>query len=228
MKRKLFILILTTTVSLTVFSQNLGFMGKRFLINAEGVFSTAFTNPNINGNNGFFCYNWMISPNIEVICHNKGTAGAAFNYFKTMFKTTISDYDWWEQSHSFSEINVLGAGVFYKQYLGRNSKPPFGTFIKFQFDWLRYFYDTSLFVTMSKIETYNLYCLKLEMGRDYLFFNRLRVSWGFSVGIPLYGDEDASFGKGSIFSFGEAGSAKGRVFYHYLFGFKVGVGFLAF
>ena len=217
MKRKLYLLMLILTVTITGFSQNVGFMGKRFIVNAEGVFSTAYTNININGNSGFFSYNWMISPNLEVICHNKGTVGTAFNFFQTKFKSKFM----------IEDIRVLGAGIFYKQYIGRNSHAPYGIYLKIQFDWLRYEYISEFYSSVRIDENYNLYCLKIAMGKDYLFFNRLRLSWDFSVGIPLYGDEDVSIIAGrSLLQ--EASNKKARVFCHYLFGFKVGVGLLAF
>ena len=230
MKQKLFLLILILTVSLTGFSQNVGFMGKRFLVNADGVFSTAFSNPNMNGNTGFFSYNWMISPNIEVICYKQGTAGAVFNFFQTKSFTYDNDYTFFGKPiyKDSVDINVLGAGVFYKQYLGRNSAAPYGTFVKMQFDWLYYSFYNPL--NENRKEQYYLMCLKVEMGKDYLFFNRFRVSWGFSVGFPLYGNEnieDKIFRGDGIFSF-KATSAKSRIAYHYLFGFRIGVGFLAF
>jgi len=233
MKRKLFLSTLILTVSLTGFSQNVGFMGKRLVVNAEGVFSTALSNPNMNGNSGFFSYNWMVSPNLEIICHNQGTVGAAFNFFQTSFFSSY--YDIGDHHIYYSDVpirlNTMGAGIFYKQYLGRNSAAPYGSFIKFQFDWLNYDFVNSYNEALIK-EKYYLLCLKVEMGRDYLFFNRLRLSWGFSVGVPLYGNEntqDNPFGSRSsgLFSF-QSASAKERIFYHYLFGFRIGVGFLAF
>ena len=233
MKQKLFLLIFILTISLTVFSQNVGFMGKRLIVNADGVFSTAFSNPNINGKSGFFSYNWMFSPNLEVICYNKGTVGAVFNLFQTKF---FADYDVYSNDFDYItygtkrtiDLSVLGAGVFYKQYLGRNNAAPYGTFVKVQFDWLNYSFDNPAKEALMK-EKYYLLCLKLEMGKDYLFFNRLRVSWGFSVGFPLYGNEEIENGvnRKSLFSI-EATSAKSRIAYHYLFGFRIGVGFLAF
>jgi len=231
MKLKIFLLTLILVVSSTGFSQNVGFMGKRLIVNADGVFSTAFSNPNMNGNNGFFSYNWMISPNLEVITHNKGTLGAVFNYFQTSFFAPYYCGDWGNICYSdkATGINVLGAGIFYKQYLGRNSAAPYGTFIKFQFDWLGYDIMREYDIMLEQL--YSL-CFKIEMGKDYLFFNRLRVSWGFSVGVPFYGNEhieETPFGSRSsgLFSF-ESASAKERIFYHYMFGFRIGVGFLAF
>lgn len=78
-----------------------------------------------------------------------------------------------------------------------------------------------------------LFGAKAEFGYDYLFFNRLRLSFGISFG-STFGGYKAIKGFFDDFSHLDASTTSVNNFVHnrilnaYWFGLKVGVGFLAF
>lgn len=224
MKKVLALLFCCIIFTPSLISQNRGYMGKRFMINAEAVVSPSWRNPNFWGGKEYYAFNYMFSPNIEIIAWNKGTVGLVGHYFNSQYSSDKLSYssnkpsDYITDDYNF-KFSTFGYGIFYKQYFA-SAKAPFGSYFKAEFDLFHYQnlespqpkYD----ITMGA---------KLEFGKDYLFYDRLHLSLGFSMGLtfkhlmPLFGlSED--------FSHSEVAAA--RVCGIYWLGFKLGIGFLAF
>ncbi len=205
----------------TAFSQNNGYMGKRFLINVDGVFSPAYFNPNFYGKSGYLHFNYMLSPNIEIIAFKKGTVGVVGHYFNSVYKYQETDYltdPYFGHSTSFQQnFRCYGFGFFYKQYF-RFARAPLGSFFKFELDFLFHEY----YPFSSKMIALNP-GFKIEFGKDYLFWNRLRVSYGTSIGLTFKGVS-------GMFETAEShyNASANRVLGVYWLGFRVGIGLLAF
>ena len=227
-------------------AQNSSFMGRRVLFNLTTNFSPAWGNPNFFNNSDhwekYYAFNFDLSPNIELIAWKKGTVGANYHWFKTKF-----DYPFSLSQNGFQvldnsvhivaveNLNVHGFGVYYKQYIGKKARAPIGTYWRFQFD--GFFYSAPALQVKS-----NLFAFKAEFGHDFLFFDRLRVSAGFSFGIPFCAWKQLGYnysGKnffmmlvdGMSDSFSSAtinDYINSRLFGHYYIGFVLSVGVLAF
>jgi hypothetical protein len=217
---------------------NGSFLGRRVLFNFTTNFSPAWGNPNFFDNSDhwqrYYAFNFDISPGVEVIAWKKGTVGAVYHWFKTKF-------DYPEYLNSFegyspveAPLNVHGFGIYYKQYIGRKSRAPIGTYWRFQLD--GFFYSAQA----SSSVTGNLFAFKAEFGHDFLFFDRLRVSAGFSFGLPFCRWRYMNYGQGSsprylgfLGVFDDDSGAlndyvNARLLGHYYIGFVLSIGILAF
>jgi hypothetical protein len=157
-----------------------------------------------------------------------------------------------------------GIGLYYKYYFGSNSRAPLGYFIKTEFDCFFYKYevgavnlnqyidkkdlpddfkDYSNVVYAGEKGKGNIGGFKFEFGRDFLFFNRLRLSTGIGFGITFGGFQINPFNKKDkrkyLYSFNEdeyitsnivkpTEYINGQLLGMYWFGLRVGLGFLAF
>jgi hypothetical protein len=81
----------------------------------------------------------------------------------------------------------------------------------------------------------NLFALKIEFGQNYLFFDVLRLSAGFSLGTTFGGYNTMFFGNDAeeiLFQTWEnlpiEDYIKGRLLSHYWLGFTVGIGVIPF
>jgi hypothetical protein len=256
MKKIFYILAISLLLPTTsLFSQKAGYMGKRFIINAELNTSTAWFRPNAYGNKGFFSFNYIASPSIEFIAHNKIAVGAVYNYSPGMFEFRVEKNSTSGEIYETSDNTFIahGAGIYGKFYL-RRSTAPMGSYIKTELDWFFYNYNIKPVPQaegyMSGVKgTGNMGGFKIEFGRDFMFFNRLRVSTSVNVGIPFGGYKNSSLALGRKFipyittdSYyaGESlvaeinGAVTARDFVNtqilsqYVFGIKIGIGFLAF
>jgi len=219
-------------------AQNTGFMGKRFLFNMEVKFSPAWVLPNFSENPNFqgkwYSFDYTLSPNVEFILHKKGTLGLVYHYLGTRYRTQIMDTgyvedDWWGNNvtYKIENLKAHGFGIFYKAYFGE-ARAPAGLYFKTQFD--GFFFkcpNEERTGTMSD----QLFGTKIEFGNDFLFFNRLHLSTGFSLGITFGG-----FVGDGLFSHLAGGfgivppnlDARSKILGTYWLGFTVGIGFLAF
>lgn len=225
MKKNILLLFLFFCLSAgTAMGQNNGFMGRRFLVNADIVVSPSYLNHNFWGGQGYLAFNYIFSPNIEIIAWKKGTVGITghvFNsqYFHNYYEQTGGYY--WEGygASEYVPFNVFGYGLYYKQYF-YNARAPMGPYVKFQFDFFH-----SQYLEKPEGEYAFVPAAKFEMGNDYLFFNRLRLSFGVSLGITFKG-MGAAIDKKGYHSHEE--SSMGRVGSIYWLGFKMGIGILTF
>ena len=203
--------------------------------------------------------NYFLSPNVEVIVWRLGTVGAGYNYTQNRkdvsFSRSDGNYYLIENTYLYTldfstplNITAHGFNVFYKQYLGE-SKAPLGHYVKLTFD--GYFYNYQANVDLSSFNANfgsnflpyydegkgTLFGLKAEYGYDLLFFNRLRISMGVTLGTTfggfkqvknemsdspfvLHGYETVPVTNDDL--------VKNRILNAYWFGIKLGVGLLAF
>jgi hypothetical protein len=231
-----------------IIAQNTGYMGKRVIFNMGAEFSPAWKRPvcNVNFNNKYLRFNCILSPSIEIIVHKKGTAGLVYHYLGTKYNApyTKDDYDTsyfgndgmyilTNEGEITEDLKSHGFGFFYKQYF--NGRAPMGPYLKFQFDGFFFkcpiSYDNRTITINDK-----LFAMKLEFGNDFLLFDRLRLSTGFSFGLPFGGFKALGHENewGDIFNWNGNGyeqineHARSRILGAYWLGFTVSIGFLAF
>ena len=204
--------------------------------------------------------NYFLSPNIEAIVWKKGTLGAGYNYYNTPIGGMLTRYFEHDDSpylvnYTFTGKMVAhGFNVFYKQYLG-DTKAPMGYYLKFTFDGFFYNYVCNEplsellqhwedrpeeaaqfgYVPIGKDGRGSIFGLKAEFGYDYLFFNRLRLSMGFTVGSTFGGynwlnlkSKISLYDNESTANLNVNNYVRYRILGAYWFGIKLGVGLLAF
>lgn len=204
----LFVLCLGTASE----AQNVGFIGRRFIVNADLRLSPALTLPNFISNEGkYWHFNYNFSPGFEIIAGQKITVGPYFNFFTTAFR--FNDY---------YDLTAMGAGAFFKIYLGKNAVAPLGRYFRVQFDWFSYNYKRQGVDNISPSEREHIFGVKLEYGRDFILCQRLKLNYGFFLGATTAGynffDYDMIIQE----------TAKTRILAHYAVGLKLGIGFVAF
>lgn len=205
MRKRLLVALLLAAV-VASHAQNPGYLGKHFFLNADVVLSPAWRNPNpistvISSEkkvNRWLGINYIVNPSVEYVVGKKSAVGVGYNFYQTPFSNSDddiflshlwNDLDYKMQSHGFS--------VFYKHYLG-TSYAPFGHYIKAQLDgFFNYYCPYTDSLNWQSTQLLNpedphrghsvLLGAKAEYGFEYLFFNRLRLSTGVSLGTTFGG-----------------------------------------
>jgi len=231
-------------------AQNTGYMGKRVIVNFGTEFSPAWKRPNFSNNPNFQCkwysFNYILSPGIEIITHKTGTAGVVYHYLNTKYRTPpknnpLNDGDTiWiglpYEEDIIEDLTAHGFGIFYKQYMRyADGRAPVGPYIRLQFDGF-FFKCPASYQNRTITMNDKLFAMKIEIGNDFLLFDRLRLSTGFSFGLPFGGFKGLGLDNewGDIFNWNATGYeqineyARSRIFGAYWLGFTVNVGFLAF
>lgn len=201
--------------------------------------------------------NYFITPNVEAIIWKKGSVGAGYNYYNSPYQgfsvsNTFhlqSSGSYFEETYDNSGVIVAhGFNVFYKQYFG-DTQAPLGWYAKVTFDGLFYQYkvtqeipqwtayynliDTVAFPTSGRNAIFGF---KTEVGYDYLFFNRLRLSMGLTLGTTFGGyklvknsiKDDFMYDAFYDTSVTTENIVRNRILNAYWFGIKIGIGILAF
>ncbi|MDR2835209.1 MAG: hypothetical protein LBV69_03275 [Bacteroidales bacterium] len=209
--KKIALTIVLFIIFLPVFSQNTGYMGKKFIFNAETSLSPAFFRENFNNERGFGKFHYIIEPNIEYIFHRKMSLGLVYLNTKGKYPIWLHlrNDDIFQIQGVYSinnnSFNSNGIGLFYKYYFTKKSYAPLGYYLKFEFDYFINNYKIDS-IDISSIWHENvpipssfqkiipatngkgsLFAAKFEIGRDFLFFNCLRISTGLSLGITFGG-----------------------------------------
>jgi hypothetical protein len=235
----LFIAFLLLTPCLT--AQNTGYMGKRVLFNVGTSLSPAWKRPTFADNvpTKYLAFNYILSPSIEIITSKTGTAGAVYHFFNTKYNTPRQGFSmetvYWDSvdhSPAVEKLTVHGFGIFYKQYLPARGRAPIGPYFRMQFDGFFFQCPLSYEDRTTRVSD-QLFALKVEFGNDFLLFDRLRLSTGFSLGLPFGGFKGSAY-EGEFFEifyspyqpFNEY--ARARIAGAYWLGFTVSIGFLAF
>lgn len=204
----LFVLCLGTASE----AQNVGFIGRRVIVNADLSLSPAFTLPNFISNEGkYWHFNYNFSPGFEIIAGQKITVGPYFNFFTTAFR-----------SKDYYDLTAMGAGAFFKIYLGKNAVAPLGRYFRVQFDWFSFNYKLQDVENALPSERENSFGVKLEYGRDFVLCQRLKLNYGFFLGATMSGYKFFDF------HYDVVENAKTRVLENYCIGLKLGIGFVAF
>ncbi|MDL2296673.1 hypothetical protein LJC68_03980 [Bacteroidales bacterium OttesenSCG-928-B11] len=216
--------------SSNLFSQGSGYMGRHLFVNAEVVNSPCYFRPNVNGKTSYFAFDYILNPSIEYVLGTRMTIGASFVYHKSLFEDVGSivdgdyEYYYWEGSMYTGRYNTsktIGGGLFYKIYYGNAA---FGNYFKAEVNLLNVSSDAQN--ELKEPISFIMGGGRVEFGKDFLFFNRLKLNMGIGAGI--------TFGGGSIVREMLDGadtmkeSAGTRVARNYIFGLRMGVGFLAF
>ena len=244
-RNKLLIFLIFVLLMPCLTAQNTGYMGKRVIVNMGADFSPAWRRPiNMTIQPKYLAFNTILSPSIEIITHKGGTAGLVYHFLSTKYNTPLKEDESftiiWIDSIYDPDLPVLtdlkshGFGIFYKQYLqnGRG-RSPIGPYFRMQFDGFFFQCPDSYedrTITMSD----RLFAMKLEVGNDFLLFNRLRLSTGFSLGIPFGGYRGLALDNEFIGEFSNFYTkplneyARSRILGAYWLGFTVNIGFLAF
>lgn len=195
--KKYYIILLLFVSFISVKAQNTGYMGNRFFFNFDATLSPAWKKPNIMSdvtNSKYLGLHAFATPSVEAVVWRLGSVGVGYNFF------TAPD----EESASYNnepvdyKISILGHGfsIYYKQYLGK-TKAPLGQFIKIQFDTYFLSYKNQYLSNNKEFDTFfenylvsektNNFGLRCEYGYDFLFFDRLRVTTGISLGLMFKG-----------------------------------------
>ena len=198
-----------------------GYMGRRVLFNMEMSMAPSFSKvPNFRANSKYWAFNYLLQPNVEVIAWRRGTVGAKFIWFDTKFNS----YDDWSYETVTRDLRVLGGGIFCKVYLGKGSTAPLGPFLRFNFDYMRGSYEIPQPDGFVSQEVRNCYGFRFDFGRDFLFCDFLRLTFGMSVGLSFPGLYFLKFSDELEIQ----QRAANRIFRNYFFGVNVGIGFLTF
>jgi hypothetical protein len=229
-------------------AQNTGYMGKRVMFNMGAEFSPAWIRHNFSENPNFqgrwYSFNYILSPSIEIITHKSGTAGIVYHYLSTRYQTPAKEDAWGEVIYSDSvyakaspiveKLTAHGFGIFYKQYMAfADGRSPVGPYVKLQFDGF-FFKCPSSYDNRTIMMNDKLFALKAEIGNDFLLFNRLRLSTGFSIGLPFGGYKGLSY-ENQLLDWKSYSPhkplneyARSRIFGAYWISFTANIGFLAF
>lgn len=218
MKFKIVILSFLITLSvLPAVSQTKGFMGKRFLIQADMYMSRnkeyALNTWNV------FIPRTIFSPGMEYVIGHKISVGGCLNFFKYGFNPTSSiEYMYQDSLPTNLFMNGTGASIYLKKYIFKYSHAPYGSFIKIQLDTYGININTKNFGKLSD----DIIGLKFEFGYDYIIGNRIRISWGTYLGFT-----DELF---RIFNTQRTNillTSERKFYKDFLFGTKISFGFLA-
>ncbi|MCL2131267.1 MAG: hypothetical protein FWH36_02240 [Lentimicrobiaceae bacterium] len=244
-KRNSLVIVIVFVLSASCLTaQNTGYMGKRVLFNMGAEFSPAWKRPvcDVNFKNKYLRFNCILSPSIEGIISQRGTVGVVYHYLSTKYNNPLPEEEsYWEDEDGYGyygetkyevrDLTAHGFGVFYKLNI---IKAPIGPYLKFQFD--GFFFKCPTQEDRSVMMTDKLFGVKVEFGNDFLLFNRLRLSTGFSLGMPFggfkaLGHENEFFDIfNDIIGYNEQPYeyARSRILGAYWLGFTVNIGFLAF
>jgi hypothetical protein len=151
MKKHIALFIISSMFLCETYTQNTGYMGKHFLLNAEANFSPAYFNSNSYGkslvhNLDYSAFNFILSPSVEAIVWKKGTVGAGYNFFTSYYRANyqillddeadignviyLNKYMFYDPTY---RIKSHGCHLFYKQYIG-DTYAPLGHYLKFTVD----------------------------------------------------------------------------------------------
>jgi hypothetical protein len=229
MKNRSLLIVVFVCLSLSGVAQTTGYLGKRFLINLDASIINAKNSVLIpdrsigfDGKSEYFSFNCILSPNIEFVLADKWSVGTSFHTCKTFFNGNNARevlYNSHFESLPLIGLNINGVGIFFKKYLYSKSHAPYGLYTKLQLDWLFINFDAYEYGQFSD-QTYGA---KIEFGYDYLFFDKLRISWGFSLGTTTNFLQIFDTRRGTLVDF-----ANNKVMGMYTFSNKISIGFLAF
>ncbi len=201
-------------------AQKLGYLGKRLVFNLDTKIGIDLDNINIYPFSFESPITFIYSPGFEFVVAKNVTLGLAVNYNSKNLDVFYNDLD-----YTALPFYVLGATFTFKRYLNGSSdyyQAPFGVFYAFKLDYIHYILNFPTFLYDDR-----LLGAKFEIGADYIVWKRIRLSWGFSLGVTNYFLEDDlfSFSKHSgSFASHLSSSVRGSYFINN----RVGIGILLF
>lgn len=219
MKLKLFFITFLITLSInTAVSQTKGFMGKRFLIQTDLYMSR---NKEYSFNTwSIFIPRAIFTPGVEYVIGKKQSVGLSLNLFRYGFNPSSSiEYMYQDTLPKKLNMNGIGASLYFKKYIFKNSHAPYGSFIKFQLDVNKIGIDAIHFGQLSDI----IYGIKFEFGYDYMIGDRIRVSWGTYIGFTNELFRIFNTQRVNILM-----TAERKFYKDFLIGTKISIGYLTF
>jgi hypothetical protein len=160
-------------------AQKLGYLGKRFLFNLDTKIAIDLEDFEIYPFMDESPLTFIYSPSFEYVVGKNTSLGLGLNYFSKNLDVYYNDQD-----YSALPFYVFGATFTYKHYINGSSdyyQAPFGVFYAIKLDYMHYILN---FPTMLYDD--RLIGAKFEIGADYIVWKRLRLSWGFSIGLTNY------------------------------------------
>jgi len=254
MMKKIWVFLLTGTIMLGAAAQNVGYRGRHFIINAECSLSPSWLRPNpmteilnrtqmSESAKRYLGLNYLLSPNIEAIVWKNGSVGAGYLYYNSPFdgKMECDGVNFVSRCSFEGMMTAHGFNLYYKHYL-KNTYAPLGYFFKFELDGLFINYtcqgnsNFNAFYGRYAVGKDVQFGLRVESGYDFLFFDRLRISMGVSIGSTfggyrLIGDHvfEEFYEKPNFYGAdGVRCHARNRLLNAYWFGVNLGVGLLTF
>lgn len=240
-QKQLTLLVFFVGISIFGYSQKApGYLGNRFSLGGNFQVSPALLNPNDNGNKGFFKFNSQFGITAEYATNRH--ASILFHYQKY---STKKDYDeeivffdlnnnYYDNNTLFGDLDVTSYGFELRSY--SESIAPYGFYVGFGLNYKiieltqpTAFSSPSLVNRPQNDSPYSMFNLNLTLGKQRIYLNKIIVSTGVNIGIPL------EFGKLNLFdvttddfNYDESGPIHKRIALHDLFNFKIGIRYLLF
>lgn len=238
--KRIFILLLFTAVSYILPAQSPGYRGDRFSVSLNGFANYALMYPNINNVNKGISFNYRISASLDYVLARRFSLGVAFHYWPTAFRyqKSCNDYingipnNFIGKYYYYGKIKVFGLSLNPKIFLGKGSIAPLGNYIKPEIIIAFYKVDNQIFglSSMTGIPPFKNHSpyfdlgFGLEVGRSFIFFNRMLFEIGLQGGVLI----NTQRGDNPGYSEYIGKYAGDRLLGNYSINMKVGVGLLAF
>jgi hypothetical protein len=239
-QKKIGILVISTLISILGYSQKApGYLGNRLSLGGNFQISPALVGPNKNENKGFLKFNTQVGASLEFVTNRNSSILAHYQIYDTKkeydnfilqngvgFPIAIDDL--------FAKLKVTSFAVEFRRY--SNSIAPYGLYTGIGLSYkmidliqppiLRNQFGTNI---PKNDSPYSLISLGITVGKQRIYFNRLIVSTGVSINIPL------EFSKINLFRdnedplrYNESDEVYNRIVLHDLINFKVGARLLLF
>jgi hypothetical protein len=182
MKRLLLFLILVSLGQL-IYCQRPGYMGKRFSLSADMSIYPALYRPVVNDQIAsssiyspqWFGMNYRLTVGFDAILTQKSTIGIDFNYYHSA--TSIDTGLVGGLSAPVTrEFEGYAIGLHYRVFLG-DTKAPVGFYYKVE--------SGCSFYSMNNTTAIGNFYLNNSIGRQHVFFNRLILNYGISLGVVM-------------------------------------------
>jgi hypothetical protein len=245
-QKQIALLVVSTLISMLGISQRApGYLGKRLNLGVNFQASPALSNPNINGNSGFFKFNTQFGATIEYATNRHASILAHYQTYTTK-KGYGNLQQLMAQSYGYSSATFYGHlkatsfGFEYRIYSGSIAPQGFYTGVGLNYKKIDLtqpaFFSlptTPLIGGTSLVpkneSPYSLLSFGISMGKQRIYFNRLIISTGVNFMIPL------EIGKLGLFEnpsngyfYKESVEIYKRIASHDLVNFKIGARLLIF
>ena len=239
--KKVFYLYLFLFYPLVVSAQVPGYQGKRFSLECDGLFMSAFFNPNENLKKGMTSFNARYHVNTDYVLTKDISFGATYGMFNTGWSPTYEGYDvYGNASHAthkdYFKVNSNIAGIYFKFFSSnKGAIAPSGAYQKLGTSLIRFkpsFHhsDDSLVDGAGKPSSLNnMIMLTYGFGKQTIFYNRFVLRYGIEFGMSPTIFNLIFRNKGSINANHYSGlTIKERMLSAYLLNINVGFGIILF
>ncbi|MBR9830607.1 hypothetical protein GYB57_00540 [bacterium] len=240
-QKQLTLLVFFVGISIFGYGQKApGYLGKRLSIGGNFQLSPAILNPNNNGNKGLFKFNTQFGVTAEYATNRHASILLHYQTY-----STLKDYDeevvffdlnnnYYDNSKLFGDLKVASYGFELRSY--SESIAPYGYYLGIGLNYKvieltqpMAFSSTTLVNRPQNDSPYTMINLNLTLGKQRIYLNKIIVSTGINIGIPL------EFSKLNLlstleddFTYNESDHVQKRIVLHDLLNFKIGVRYLLF